>query len=116
MAPALDQQPLGGQQMHGGAKVNPRDRAARALAFAIFKANHHGGAVGGLFEAGRDDADHAGMPAFASGPDKGAIDAARFGLGKGLFAHARLDVAALGVELVQPGGKGGGFARVIGGK
>ena len=54
------------------------------------------------------------MPAGAGGPDQRAVDAAGRRLGLGGGADRGLDVAALGVEGVEAGGKGGRLVRVVG--
>ena len=74
-----------GRAGHRGAEIDAGNRAPRALAFGGVEADHHGRPAEGLLEAGGDDADDAGMPAVAGGPDQRAVDAAgrRLGLGGG---------------------------------
>ena len=72
--------------------------------------------MGGLFQAGGNDADDAGVPAVGGGPDQGAVKAARFGLGEGFFADGFGDLATIGVQLVQLGGDAGGLDVVVGGQ
>ena len=114
-AAALDQ-PLAGQPGDGGAEVDARDRAARALALAGIEPDHHGGAAEALLQPRRDDADDARMPALAGGPGQRAVGAAGEHLRLGRGEHPRLDVAALGVQPVEPLGERRRLVRVVGGE
>ena len=90
-------------------EVNAGDRPGRALALVALEPDDDRGAVRGLFQTRGDDADDARMPALGGGPDEGAVQAPRLGLGHGFFADPFGDLAAVGVELVEPGGDAGGL-------
>ena len=75
---ALQQQPLGGQPLDRRAKVDARDRAARALALvAVDSPITTAGRLVASFSRDGDDADDAGVPAFARGPDQRRVEPAR---------------------------------------
>ena len=56
------------------------------------------------------------MPAFPRRPDQRPVQPARLGLGQRRLADPQLDLAPLGVQLVQPGGDRDGFLRIIRGQ
>jgi hypothetical protein len=72
-----------------------------------------GGLVEALDDAGGDDADDSGVPAL--GPeDEAAGTGALLGLGDGLDEHALLDLAAVGVGLVEVRGERAGLGEARG--
>ena len=64
----------------GGPQIDAIDGTGRSFANTIFKSDHHGGATGGLFQAGGDDAHNTWVPAITRSPDQRRVKAARLGL------------------------------------
>ena len=56
------------------------------------------------------------LPPLARRPDKRGIEAAGLGLSKGGIAHLRLDLAPLGVELIEAFGHGAGLGGITTGQ
>ena len=96
---------------HRRAEIDAGDRAARALAHAVFvECDHDGGAAGFLLEAPGNDADHPGVPARARDHRDRAVGPGG-ALRLGGLLHQRLDRAAF---LVQPVEFGGDATRLLG--
>ena len=99
---------------HGGAEVEARDRAPRALADAVGEADHHRRAVVALDQARRGKAGDAGRPALACGQQQRRIALQRrreraFGRGQ----HLVLGGAPLPVQKVEPRGDLGHLLQVL---
>ncbi len=103
-------------RQHRLSQIDAADRPARSLADAVFVDGNDDGRATELFlQPSRDDADHAGMPAFA----RDHRDGAGRGLGGDQFGaclNLRLDRAALLVQPVEFLGDRLRFCRVGGGQ
>jgi hypothetical protein len=81
-------------------EVEALDASGAPLPHAALDADDEGGPVEALDDAGGDDADDTGVPAL--GPeDEAAGTGTLLGLGDGLDEHPLLDLAAVGVGLVE---------------
>src|SRR5258708_34382614 len=96
MAAAVEQKPGLARRDHRGPKRQSRHGAPGAFADAVGKGDDAGRAVVTLLETAGDDADDAGMPAFAGGEDEGRVALAAFGLFDGRGRRPRLRLARLG--------------------
>lgn len=110
-----DEQPLGAGAGDGRAKIDAGHGARAALADAVAKRDHGGGAVEFFLQAPGDDADDALVPALMGHQQHGAV-ILPFGEREGLFQHAGLDGLALGVVLREALGECGGFLGILGGE
>ena len=94
-------------------EVEALDAPGAPLPHAALDADDEGGLVEALDDAGGDDADDAGVPAF--GPeDETAGTGTLLGLGDGLDEHPLLDPAAVGVGLVELRGERAGLVEARG--
>ena len=94
-------------------EVEALDAPGAPLPHAALDADDEGGPVEALDDAGGDDADDARVPAL--GPeDEAAGTGTLLGLGDGLDEHPLLDLAAVGVGLVELRGERAGLGEVRG--
>ena len=99
---ALEQEPGLARGDHRAAEIEAGDRARRALADAIGGADHHRRPVVALDQARRDQAQHAGRPAFADREEeRGVALERRRDLRLGRRHQLALEPAPLLVEPLQ---------------
>ena len=101
---------------HGGAEIDPRDRARRALADRAVEGDDEGRAVIALHQPAGDDANDARVPALADREDHVVVSAPGLDLGLGGGLDPGLDLAALEVERVEPERERRGLLGVLGGQ
>ena len=112
----LDQQALGCQPLDRGTQVDPRDRAPGSFPDAILEPDHNRRTVRRLFQTGRNNAHHAGVPARARRPNQRRVIPACFRLIERSGAYGGLYIAPLGVQQVELFSKGLCLVRVIAGQ
>ena len=114
VAAAVPQQAGLARGDHGSAQVDAGDRAAGALADAVRQRDHAGRPGGPLDDAGRDDADDAGMPALAGDEhQRQPFGRLRLRLLQRGSQHRPFDGPAFGVEAVEPFGEPARFGRIV---
>src|SRR5258708_3836972 len=111
---AIDQQAFLACRDDGGAERDAADRAARPLADAVLDGDNARRPVVALLETAGDDADDARVPVRAGGEDDRRGRVAQLDLGDCRSQHAGLDLASLGVEIVELTGEVACQRRIAG--